>query len=126
MDYFQGVVTEYLRANRSTFVNAECCIQLDPGEQPLKGRHWYCDAVAADFEKTTIFLCEVTYSQTLQTLVARLQGRKKDSRSLCEAIARDCHVPGDWSVQPWVFIPGEHLKTLEARLAPLNIVEAIS
>jgi hypothetical protein len=42
MDYFQGVVTEYLRADRTIFVNTECLIQLDGGDPPGKGRHWYC------------------------------------------------------------------------------------
>jgi hypothetical protein len=42
MDYFQGVVTDYLRANRATFVNTECCIQLNPGPNPdTGGPHWY-------------------------------------------------------------------------------------
>jgi hypothetical protein len=30
MDYYQGVVVEYLRADRSVFVNTECCIELNP------------------------------------------------------------------------------------------------
>ncbi len=47
MDYYQGVVTDYLRADRAMFVNTECCIQLDEGNNPdaFPGRHWYCDAV---------------------------------------------------------------------------------
>jgi hypothetical protein len=74
MDYFQGVVTEYLRANRSTFVNTECLIQLKPGDSPAKGEHWYCDAVAVNFQEKAAFLCEVTYSRTLQSLFTRLAG----------------------------------------------------
>ena len=51
MDYYQGVVTEYLRANRATFVNTECCIQLNPGPHPdNSGPHWYCDAVAVNLQ----------------------------------------------------------------------------
>lgn len=46
MDYFQGVVTEYLVADRATYVNTEPLIQLDANELK-KGRHWYCDAAAA-------------------------------------------------------------------------------
>ena len=48
MDYFQGVVTDYLRANRSVFVNTECLIQLDEGNKQLKCRHWFCDAMAVN------------------------------------------------------------------------------
>jgi hypothetical protein len=39
MDYFQGVVTEYLRANRATFVNTERLVQFQLGDAPAKGRH---------------------------------------------------------------------------------------
>ena len=42
MDYYLGVVTEYLRADRAIFVNTESLIQLDPGDVPVKDRHWYC------------------------------------------------------------------------------------
>ena len=121
MDYFQGVVTEYLRANRSTFVNSEFCIQLDPDGEPQKGRHWYCDAVAANFESKTIYLCEVTYSKTLQALVTRLQAWNKNWPLLCQAIFRDCSVPNDWAVQPWMFIPNEGREIFKKRLAAFGI-----
>jgi len=39
MDYFQGVVTEYLVANRASFINSELLIQLD-ADKILKGRNW--------------------------------------------------------------------------------------
>lgn len=39
MDCHQGVVTDYLRADRAIFVNTECCIQLDDGHNPKGGRH---------------------------------------------------------------------------------------
>ena len=40
MDYFQGVVVEYLRADRAMFVNTECLVSLEPAEAPAKGKHW--------------------------------------------------------------------------------------
>src|SRR6266852_4085319 len=121
MDYFQGVVTEFLRANRSTFVNTECCIQLDGGGEPLKGRHWYCDAVAADFLNKTIYLCEVTYSKSLQALVARLHAWNDCWPLLREAIKRDCSVPDDWAVRPWAFIPNDLRENLSSKLAAIGI-----
>jgi hypothetical protein len=36
VDYFQGVVTDYLRASRSVFVNTECCIQLNLAPIPTR------------------------------------------------------------------------------------------
>ena len=123
MDYFQGVVTEFLRANRSTFVNTEFCVQLDAGKEPLKGRHWYCDAVAANFEYKTIYLCEVTYSKTLHALISRLQLWNKCWPELCEAIIRDCHAPKDWNVQPWLFIPNSGRTKAKEKLSLLKLKE---
>ena len=107
MDYFQGVVTEYLRANRSVFVNTECLLQLDAG-QPQKNRHWYCDAVAVNFKDTTVYLCEITYSATMQALLARLHSWRSNWAELTAAVLRDSSIPATWSVQPWLFIPKKH------------------
>src|SRR5260370_41944842 len=42
---------------RFVFVNTECCIQINPADNPDRsGPHWYCDAVAADFRSKTVFL----------------------------------------------------------------------
>jgi hypothetical protein len=78
MDYYQGVVMEYLRADRSVFINPEFLIQIKPGKKPPKGSSWYCDVLAVKFgsdssDPTTVYLCEVTYSQTLQGLMKRLK-----------------------------------------------------
>ncbi len=107
MDYFQGVVTEYLRAKRSVFVNTECLLQLDNGKT-LKDRHWYCDIVAANFSEKTVYLCEVTYSATMQTLIGRLAAWQQHWPLLVAAIHRDCGIPADWTVSPWVFIPEKY------------------
>ncbi|NJN39644.1 MAG: hypothetical protein HC807_00520 [Gammaproteobacteria bacterium] len=108
MDYFQGVVTEYLRANRSVFVNTECLIQLDEGDKQIKGRHWFCDAMAVSFKESTVFLCEITYSSTMQSLISRLQAWRKNWHELNTAVLRDSGAPNDWKVQPWIFIPQKH------------------
>ncbi|WP_223670515.1 hypothetical protein [Xanthomonas citri] len=34
MDHFEGVVLDYLRADRALFVNSQCCIQLNEGANP--------------------------------------------------------------------------------------------
>lgn len=111
MDYYQGVVTEFLRANRSTFVNTEYLIQLDEGVELGKGRHWYCDALAVNFDSATIHLCEVTYSKTMASLLARLNGWAANWESVCAAIRRDSRLCGDWTFRPWVFVP-ESAQTL--------------
>ncbi|SUZ36725.1 hypothetical protein [Xanthomonas arboricola] len=52
MDHFEGVVLDYLRADRALFVNSQCCIQLNEGANPdTSGPHWYCDAVGVSFKE---------------------------------------------------------------------------
>lgn len=119
MDYFQGVVTEYLRADRAMFVNTECLIQLEVAEAPAKGRHWFCDAVAVNFRESTVYLCEVTYSATLHSLLARLQAWDSHWDLLWQAIVRDCGIPMAWAVRPWVFIPEARHPILDRKLGPI-------
>jgi len=119
MDYFQGVVTEYLRADRAMFVNTECLIQLEPGDVPGKGRHWYCDAVATNFRESTVYLCEVTYSSTLHALITRLQAWSNHWPSLRTTIARDCSIPDSWRIEPWLFIPQDRHPTLTKKLSAI-------
>jgi len=121
VDYFQGVVTEYLRADRATFVNTECLLQLDPGDSPGKGRHWYCDVVAVNFKDKTAHLCEVTFSKSLSALFERLNGWAAHWGELRSALRRDCQIPDDWTVQPRVFIPKSLNDTYQKKLASLVI-----
>jgi hypothetical protein len=120
MDYFQGVVAEYLRADRAMFINTECLIQLNKDDVLSKGTHWYCDIVAAHFGERTLYLCEVTYSTTMQTLLARLQAWSAMWQPFCGALQRDCRVPSDWNIQPWLFIPEKNHAALTKRLIVLD------
>lgn len=119
MDYFQGVVTEYLRAKRSQFVNAEYMINLDPDGTYLKGRHWYCDAVAIDFAEHTVHLCEITYSKTLQSVGARLQAWCNQWPGVVAAIRRDSSLEGEWTMIPRVFVPQDLAPLLRLKLKSL-------
>ena len=117
VDYYQGVVTEYLRADRAIFVNTECCLQLNAAANPdNSGPHWYCDAVAVNFRESAVYLCEISYSKTLDALVKRLTAWQAHWPALCRAIVRDCHIPATWSVRPWLFVPEERRALLEAKL----------
>jgi hypothetical protein len=117
VDYFQGVVTEYLRADRAIFVNTECLIQLEPGDVPAKSRHWYCDATAINLRESKAYLCEITYSATLHALLGRLAAWAKIWPQLRAAILRDCSIPLSWQVQPWVFIPQARHEVLKKKFA---------
>lgn len=106
MDYYQGVVIEYLRADRAIFVNTECCIQLKEAPNPDQGeKHWYCDALAVDFRSQYIYLCEVTYSKDLGALVRRLASWNAHWPAVKASLVQDFCVPNDWPVRPWLFVP---------------------
>jgi hypothetical protein len=96
MDYYESVVIDYLRADRALFVNTECCLQISPGHNPDKGTHWYCDAAAADFRSETVFLCEISYSLTLATLIKRLKNWNDNWDGVRDALSRESHIPTNW------------------------------
>lgn len=122
MDYYQGVVIDYLRATRTRFVNAECLIQVVDGNVPDKGLHWYCDAVVVDLADPSprVFLCEISYSQTLAALFKRLDAWRKQWSKIKGALVRDCAVAENWSVQPWIFVPKERGDILRRRRTSLE------
>jgi len=117
MYYYQGVVTEYLRADRSTFVNTEFCIQLDR-DQMARDRHWYCDAVALECSSETIFLCEISFADGLGALLKRLCAWKDHWSDLCAALKRDAGLTKlavGWGVRPWLFIPEASVPKVEKK-----------
>jgi hypothetical protein len=141
MDFYQGVVLDYLRADRAVFINTECCIQLNERPNPDKsGSHWYCDAVAVDFRSDEVFLCEISYADKLPALLKRLREWSLNWEGICNALNRDCFHKKDWKkVRPWLFIPAHSIDLLvtnleqmkgsegkpgfEARITPLEKVQ---
>ena len=121
MDFYQGVVIDYLRADRSVFVNSKYCIE--PKESPNNvtcGDHWFCDAVAIDFRNKTIFLCEVTFAANLSVLTSRLRDWHENWDKVQIAIIHqsnlvDTFVAG-WSIKPWLFVPKERAVLLQRSL----------
>ena len=115
MDYFQGVVTEYLRADRRLFVNTEYCIQIKDVHNPGKGEHWYCDALALEPGNQTVYLCEISYSKTLQSLQARLGAWHEHWMEIQTGIIRDSCLPdgSQWKFRAWLFTPADRFPTLK-------------
>ena len=108
MDYFEGVVIDYLRADRSLFINTQCCVQLNEGFNPdTSGPHWYCDAVAVNIKNKAAFLCEITYASSPVSLFKRLDAWTSNWPQLRAALARDSGIPQEWAVTPWVFRPSQ-------------------
>jgi hypothetical protein len=123
MDYYQGVVVEYLRAARSVFVNTECCIQLNSGDNPDgSGPHWYCDALAVDFSVPAVYLCETSYSKSLNALLKRLTEWNTHWPQVQASIVRDCRIPAEWPVRPWLFIPQECIPVAVAGIQRIGLV----
>src|SRR5439155_14984497 len=104
MNYYESVVLDYLRADRALFVNTECCIQINPADNPDKsGPHWYCDAVAVDFRSKTIFLFEISYGSQLADLTKRLKDWHENWEGVRRALARESFLPELWPVLVWLF-----------------------
>jgi hypothetical protein len=127
MDYYQGVVAEYLRANRSTFVNPEFCLQLDAGlKSPAKGRHWYVDLLAVCLSEKSMYLCEVTYAKTGSALTERLKAWSTHWPTILEALQRDAGVSAEWAIRPWLFVPEPGIPALLQRLPKLPVTPRIT
>ena len=121
MDFYHGVVLDYLRADRAIFLNTECCIQLKKAVNPDKsGPHWYCDAVACDFRTPCIYLCEFSYSRQLGSLLKRLKQWNDNWQDLRCALTRDCCITADWSARPWLFVPVHLVELLVSRLQQMQ------
>ncbi|SKA14702.1 hypothetical protein [Novilysobacter spongiicola] len=120
MDHFEGVVLDYLRADRALFVNSQCCIQLNEGANPdTSGPHWYCDALAVSFKEQAVYLCEITYAARAPSLLARLRAWNEHWEGMRRALARDSGIPLDWTARPWLFVPQVHADKLRASVAGL-------
>lgn len=119
-DFFQGVVAEFLRADRGVFVNPEILLQLEPGASPKKNRFWYCDLLAVSLRERAVFLCEVTYSSSASALIKRLHAWKANWPELKLALQRDCAIDPAWRVSPWVFLPESRRPVYERKLAALG------
>jgi hypothetical protein len=113
MGYYQEIVAEHLKSSRTIFVNPEALIDL--GNQ-AKGRHWWVDVLAADFNKRTIFLC----AKTLSALIKRLKCWSDKWDEFEAAVFAATHAPREWRVVPWVFIPKQLLPVYQKGLAGLG------
>jgi hypothetical protein len=117
MDYFQGVVTDYLSADHKMFVKPECLIHLDSGETLRAGRHWYCDVLAVCLrEPQTVYLCEVSFSKSLDALFKRLAGWSAHWLEVRAALADHHGVDASWHVRPWAFVPEEQRGRLSRKM----------
>ena len=111
MSQYESVVIEYLRADRSLFLNLGCFIETPGAENPARvgPYYWSFPIVAADFHKEAILLCEVSYGQALGGLYKRIEGWSNHWHQLCEALGRELNIPKTWSIRPWLFVPDDSI-----------------
>ena len=125
MDHFESIVVDYLRADRSLFVNPQCLIQLESLGAVKKGASWYCDTLTADFRNSTVFLCEVSYSTTLYSLQKRLTEWAQNWEQLQLAVRRDCFFPNNWPIRPWLFVREQSITKAVTILARIYSTEGV-
>lgn len=119
MDYFQGVVAEYLRADRSCFLNTEFYLQNDfsPAEETAKT--WFVDILCVNMRAQEAHLCEVTYAKNPQGLLKRLRAWAQHWPNIRLAMERDGGIPASWSTRVWLFVPEASIPSLLPRLPVL-------
>jgi hypothetical protein len=118
MDYFQGVVMEYLRADRSCFVNPEFWIRGNV-EHPHERPHWFVDVLAVSMRDKAVYLCEVTYAKQPRALARRLHSWKEYWSLINQTLRQDACINGEWPLIPWVFAPSATLEIIKPELKNL-------
>jgi hypothetical protein len=118
MDYFQGVVLEYLRANRTYFVNPEFWVRgnlQSPHDKP----HWFVDILTVNMRKKEVYLCEVTYAKQPRALIRRLNSWREHWETIDQTVREDTYIEKDWPLIPWVFATDDAMKIIEPILKAL-------
>ena len=111
-DNFETVPFSYLRADRRLFVNTQFMLQLDDVDNPntQKGRHWFVDALAYEPGTEAVYLCEFTFSRSLQGLKKRLEMWSRVWPEILAAIQRDALLHS--LARPWAFVPEDTIPNL--------------
>jgi hypothetical protein len=69
-----------------------------------------------------MYLGEVTFNKSLQSLVKRFENWAKVWPKLVESLVRDSGLDPSWKVIPWAFIPKASLDLLDTRVAMMEKV----
>lgn len=121
MDFLDPVVRQHLRSDPSVFVSTDFVLALDRGGS--RPDHVRLDALAVAFERRTVFLCEIASARKLGALAERIMQLRNDWKGYCAALVREAHVPADWQVRLWVFVPSQSEKVVRslAHGLPLDV-----
>jgi hypothetical protein len=118
--YFEPVVGQYLRADRSLFINWQFQLQLKPGE-PAKGEYWYVDFLAMSLRHEIAYLCEVNITKNPLSLVNKLVTLRPHWGDIKLSLQRDAYLPPHWTWRPWLFVRAEVEEQLKFRLNQLQL-----
>jgi len=110
--YYQGAVENFLRANRSVFVNAEFLLQISdkPADAPRRGEHWFIDMLAVNLVTKECNLCEITYARNTPALAKRLISWKANWSRITAALQECAGIPGNYIFRPWLFVPAREVE----------------
>jgi hypothetical protein len=115
MDHYQQIVSDYLRADRATFVNAHYSLPGHPVEAADKP-YWEIDIVALNIRKRRAYLCEVTYSLDAPALLRRFAAWREHWQELVDGLIEFSGLSSDWQVKPWIFTPADIRKSIEQQV----------
>jgi hypothetical protein len=118
MDYFQGVVLEYLRADRGCFVNPEFWLRGNP-KSAHDRPHWFVDVLAVHMKFKTVFLCEVTFARQPRALIQRLRSWKDNWQIVNDTLKEDTGIDKSWPVIPWIFASPVAMNIIKPELTKL-------
>lgn len=121
MDHFKTVVMDYLQSDKAVFVNAECCLQLDPlADSERHGQSCSCDAVAIDLRHRAVYLCHAAFEHKLHAFIEELYVWTRNWDSIKASLQRDCGVPANWRVYVWLFVPKDSIEMADEKLEQLR------
>jgi hypothetical protein len=108
MDYFQSVVAEYLQQDRCNFINTEFLISHRKKQSDKGTPEWLVDILCVSMRDARIYLCEVSYSPGLQSLLKRTRGWRNNWDLVTSKVREHSLLPAslsDWPIQVWLFVP---------------------
>jgi hypothetical protein len=118
MDYYQGVVSDYIAADRATFVSNEFWIN------PKGGPEWFIDALAISLSgpagqgQGRVYLCEVTYSADVAKIVKKVKALSDNLDLIKSFLLEVSNIPEEWDVKVWLFVLRDNAAKIRERLGP--------
>jgi hypothetical protein len=102
MSYYEEIVAEFLCSSRQRFVSPGYNLDLGGVGPHGKGRNWWIDVLAVDFQDETIYLCEATFARQPTYMLRRLSAWAAVWTELCNALYHTTSAPKTWRVIPWI------------------------